>query len=371
MPEIRPLMDLVGVRPDPDFARLETVFRRDGEPDRVPVIELFADGPVMEAILGRPLWSPGLEGRRAQTHYLDALIEYQLRMGYDYVGVGGLMGFPRKENPAAPDTAELSMGERHWYNAQVVTIADEEDCDRYPWPDPAQIDPFPLRYVAGHLPPGMKIIGMGPGGVLENVMWLVGYQGLSFALVDNRAFAERVFEEVGSRLLGCVERMLEVPELAAVMLGDDMGFKTQTMISPDDLRELAFPWHRRMVEVAHSAGRPFLLHACGNLTAVMEDIIDIGFDAKHSFEDVIEPVTVAKQRWGDRIALLGGVDVDFLCRASEEQIREYVRRVLRECGPGGGYALGTGNSVANYIPARNFLTMMEEGWHSGTYPIHC
>ena len=369
--DIQPLMDLVGAEPDPDFGRLETVLRRAGEPDRVPFIELFADQPIMEAILGRPLWPRRLEGRQAQTHYLDALIEYHLRMGYDYVGVGGLMGFPRKENPSASDTAELSMGERHWYNAEVVTIANADDLANYAWPEPAKIDLFPLRYVAEHLPRGMRIIGMGPGGVLENVMWLVGYEGLSFALVDDFPFVERVFQEVGSRLLGCVERMLEVPEVAAVFLGDDMGFKTQTMISPDELRELVFPWHRRMVVAAHRAGRPFLLHACGNLTAVMEDIIDIGFDAKHSFEDVIEPVTVAKQRWGDRIALLGGADVDFLCRASEAQIREYVRRVLRECGPGGGYALGTGNSVANYIPAKNFLVMMEEGWHSATYPIHC
>jgi len=141
------------------------------------------------------------------------------------------------------------------------------------------------------------------------------------------------------------------------------------MISPDDLRELAFPWHRRMVEVAHAAGRPFLLHACGNLATVMEDIIDIGFDGKHSFEDTIEPVTVAKKRWGDRIALLGGIDLDFLCRSSHAQIRTYVRGVLRECAPGGGYALGTGNSVANYVPVANFLTMMEEGWRSGIYPI--
>ena len=371
MADFRPLLDMLGVKPDPDFGRLETVLRRSGEPDRVPFLELFADQPIMEAILGRPLHPRGLEGREAETHRLDSLIEYQARMGYDYVGVGGLMGFPRKENPSAPDTAELSMGERHWYNAQVVTIANEDDLAGYRWPDPAEIDLFPLRYVAEHLPSGMRIVGMGPGGVLENVMWLMGYEGLSFALVDNRTLVERIFHEVGSRLVDCFERMLEVPEVGALFIGDDMGFKTQTMISPGDLRELAFPWHRRMVEVAHGAGRPFLLHACGNLTSVMEDIIDIGFDAKHSFEDVIEPVTVAKTRWGDRISLLGGIDVGFLCRASQDDIRAYVRRTLRECAPGGGYALGTGNSVANYVPVANFLTMMEEGWKSGTYPIRC
>jgi len=59
--------------------------------------------------------------------------------------------------------------------------------------------------------------------------------------------------------------------------------------------------------------------------------------------------------------LLGGIDVDFLCRADEGQIRQRVRETLDACLPGGGYCLGTGNSVANYISLNNFLAMMDEG----------
>ena len=43
---------------------------------------------------------------------------------------------------------------------------------------------------------------------------------------------------------------------------------------------------------------------------------------KHSFEDVIIPMIEAKKRWGERIALFGGLDVDFLCNASVEKIKE-------------------------------------------------
>ncbi|HHX64308.1 MAG TPA: uroporphyrinogen-III decarboxylase-like protein, partial [Chloroflexi bacterium] len=108
--------------------------------------------------------------------------------------------------------------------------------------------------------------------------------------------------------------------------------------------------------------RPYLLHSCGNLSKIMDDLIfDVGIDAKHSFEDTIEDVIEAKQQYGDQIALLGGIDVDFLCRATEEQVRERVRRTLEACMPGGGYCLGTGNSVANYIPLNNYLAMVDEG----------
>ena len=90
-------------------------------------------------------------------------------------------------------------------------------------------------------------------------------------------------------------------------------------------------------------------------------IDDVRIDGKHSFEDTILPVTEAKKKYGDRIALLGGIDVDFLCRADEKAIRKRVCETLEICLQGGGYCLGTGNSVANYIPLDNYLVMLDEG----------
>ena len=94
----------------------------------------------------------------------------------------------------------------------------------------------------------------------------------------------------------------------------------------------------------------------------MDDLIDwVGIDAKHSFEDVIMPAAEAKRRYGDRIAILGGVDVDYLSRHSVDEVRAYTRKVIEECAPGGGWALGTGNSVPNYVPVENYLAMLDEG----------
>ncbi len=140
-----------------------------------------------------------------------------------------------------------------------------------------------------------------------------------------------------------------------------MGYKTQTMFSPTMLRKYVLPWHKRIAEVAHAHAKPFILHSCGNLESFMGDLIDdVGIDAKHSFEDAIVPVTDFKQQYGDRVAVLGGVDIDFLCRHTEEEVRLYTRHVLETCIPGGGYALGTGNSVANYVPVTHYVAMLEE-----------
>jgi len=74
------------------------------------------------------------------------------------------------------------------------------------------------------------------------------------------------------------------------------------------------------------------------------------------------PVWEAKRKWGDRIALLGGFDMDKLCRSTPEEVRAHTRLLIERCAVGGGWALGTGNSVADYVPAENFLAMLEVGY---------
>jgi len=173
-----------------------------------------------------------------------------------------------------------------------------------------------------------------------------------------RALADRLADFYRA----CLARVLEFDRVRAVFASDDMGFKTGLLISPADLREFVLPGHRALAEMTHAAGRPYLLHSCGNLRTIVADLLDnVRIDARHSFEDTIEDVRDAKRAYGHRVALLGGLDVDFLCRGDEAAVRRRVRETLDVCQPGGGYCLGTGNSVANYIPLDNYLAMVDEG----------
>ena len=61
------------------------------------------------------------------------------------------------------------------------------------------------------------------------------------------------------------------------------------------------------------------------------------------------------------------MDIHFLTTASVAEVEPYVSKVIEECAPGGGYALGTGNSVANYIPLVNYLEMLRVGNEKGKY----
>jgi len=144
--------------------------------------------------------------------------------------------------------------------------------------------------------------------------------------------------------------------------GDDMGFKTGPLVPPDFLRTYVLPWHKKVADLAHKNGLIYLLHACGNLDAIMPDLInDVRIDGKHSYEDEGNPVIEAKRKYGDKIAILGGVDIDKLVRMDEQSLRKHTRKIIDTCMPGGRYCLGSGNSITNYVPLQNYFAMVEEG----------
>lgn len=353
--------------PAPDFERLRKVVLRQGLPDRVPFVELFADREIMEAVLGCCLPDLDRHDRPAVEKHLDGLVRFNYLMGYDHVTVDAFIDMP-KHKLEGYDTAALKRDRRTWDNEATGPIQSWQDFETYPWPKPEDIDYYKLEYVSRILPGGMKMIYLGPGGQFVNLSELLGLTALGYWLVDDPALVQAVAEKVGNLLVSMYSTVVEMPGVGAVWLGDDLGFKTSTLISPRHLRQYIFPWHKKLAQIAHAHNLPFLLHSCGNLSRVMDDLIDVvGIDAKHSYEDVILTVSQAKQLYGSRVALLGGIDMDFLCRATPDQVREYTRRVLEACMPGGGYALGTGNSVANYIPLENYLAMLEVGRDFGRY----
>ena len=347
----------------PDCEGLLANLRRQGTPRRVHYLELFLDGEIKTAIADR--YGIGADLDVSDPHRNQRFeIELQRFLGYDYVssGVGGI-GFPRQLLPAADTTEQAGQrrGQRSWTDEHTGPIKGWAEFEAYPWPDPARIDTSALEWLSANLPDDMCLTA-GCHSVFEQVTWLMGYENLCYQLHDTPDLVDAMFARIGAILHEVARVLVQFDRVAILLGGDDMGYKTGTMIGAATLIEKSFPWHRKNAQLAHESGKLYLLHACGNLLEVMDSLIDyVGIDGRHSFEDTIEPVVLAKQRYGDRIALLGGIDVDFLCRAPERAIRQRVRDTLDVCHPGGGYCLGSGNSVTNYIPVENYLAMMDEG----------
>ena len=131
------------------------------------------------------------------------------------------------------------------------------------------------------------------------------------------------------------------------------------MLSTEMMRKLVVPWHVEIAKTIRAAGKPAILHSCGQLKDVMDDIIDtIGYQGKHSYEDKIFPVEDAYEAWHERIAILGGIDLDFVCRGEPEAIWQRSVAMLERTAGRGGYALGSGNSIPYYVPTVNYLAMI-------------
>jgi uroporphyrinogen decarboxylase len=337
-----------GERHRPCFDNLLAVLRRE-RPDRPVLYELFLNDPLYRAAAGSTRdWSD------RETMIVDQIKAWHY-LGYDYANVWQLYDFSFSR-PQHQKLQTISLND-----AQIIT--DWPSFERYAWPDPTTACVVPDTLLLRHLPPGMKLVPLGPGGVLENVIGLVGFETLCYLIADDAKLAQAIFDAVGSRLLALYERILELQSVGAVVANDDWGFKTQPMLAPDDLRRFVFPWHARIVAAAHAAGKPVILHSCGNPLSIMEDVIEgMRFDGRHSYEDAIIPVEDAYERWGRRIATIGGIDVDFLCRATPAAIRARARAMLERTAARGGYALGSGNSIPEFVPVENYLAMLSAAW---------
>jgi uroporphyrinogen decarboxylase len=308
--------------------------------------ELFKNGPLDKLVAGDEVAARYAGHPRADT----LLTIHSFRnLGYDYATIRASdFKFPVGEH-AQKNTISLN-------DAPVIT--DRASFEKYPWPELSMF-PSKLADLKGLVPDGMKLIIIGPGGVLENAIRLVGYDNLCLMIYDDPKLVEEIFAAVGRRLVDYYREAVQHDIVGAVWANDDWGFKTQTMLAPADMRRFVVPWHKKIAEVAHAAGRPTIMHCCGRLDEVYDDIIDIiRHDGKHSYEDAIEPVEQAYERLSSRIAVIGGMDVDFVCRSTPAEVYRRARAMVERSAARGSYALGTGNSVPEYVPHANYFAML-------------
>ncbi|OGF50622.1 MAG: hypothetical protein A2231_11580 [Candidatus Firestonebacteria bacterium RIFOXYA2_FULL_40_8] len=350
-------LDNIKIDSKPDFQRFLKVLKRTGKPDRVPFYELFSN--IHEQVVGDKVKKSECKDEAEYLYKLRSF--YNKRLGYDYLEVFSPYYLPSAAHKKSDEG-------RSFTQAGDSMVSTMEQFEKYPWPDLNAIKWDNFKRAGDYLPEGMKCIAMSPGGIEEAVILnIMGYEQVCTAMYEDPALLKKVFDKVGETMEYLFKGYVSYDFVGAVIISDDLGFKTQTMLPPKSLHEYVFPWYKRLIKIAHDAGRPVILHSCGNLKEIYEDLITMGIDAKHSYEDVIMPVWEFKKTYGNRITALGGFDVDKICRLTEPEVRKHARFIVDNAAKEGGYAMGTGNSVANYVNIQNFLAMLEETFNYGKY----
>ena len=334
----------------PDYRHFEAVMRNE-RPSRLPLYEHIVSPAIMEQIMGVRFAELEEGNTRDQAEYFRHHCRFFEAMTYDTVSYEVCV------SNVLPGHMAICGGQG--------PVQSRADFEAYPWRD------LPARYwqsarprfdaLVASLPPGMRAVGGVGNGVFELAESLVGLEYLPFLEVDDPELYADLFRAVGDlmceiwgefmRRYGC--------HFAACRFGDDLGFRSSLLTNPTTVRNHILPQYRRVIEIVHGGGRPFLWHSCGCIFEIMDDVIALGIDAKHSNEDAIAPFGRWIAEYGGRIALLGGFDMDFLCSKTETEVYEAVReqgKAFRASMQ--GYALGSGNSIPDYVPVANYRAMI-------------
>ncbi len=290
---------------------------------------------------------------------MDLSLEFSKAAGYDYVTVYPLVPLVRTRarhtaNPQQKDKV------RAWQDEHSGLITSRKEFEAFPWPSTDRISLLAVDFLAPKMPEGMKVMVFYLG-IFEDLKLLMGFENMAIESIEEPELLGDILERLTVLAEAAVEKSAAHPAVGAVFYAEDMGFKTGTMLSPAWMKEWVIPRHKRIAEACKKHGKPFLFHSCGRIYALMEDLIeDVGIDGFHSFQDGIEPVESFYEKYGDRISILGGLDVDLLARGTEEQVRRRARQILDACGDTGGYCMGSGNSVTNYCRVENYYAMLDE-----------
>lgn len=331
-----------------DIEQFKLTLRR-GKADYVPLAELGIHPSIKAKYIGRPVVS------------LQNDVEFWHTAGYDYIKLQPIADF----NPGrlflqdATNTTFNADGTvfRKWATEGKGSVTDWQSFEQYRFPHREDFDYSNFEKVRRLLPEGFGVVGQ-YGDIFTMVWELMGFEQFSLALYDNPDLVAKLFDIIGDLVLSMFEYFAQNDVVDVMWYSDDIAYVSGPMLSPQVFRQYFFPWLKKIGDLARKYNKPLIYHTDGKLDVLMEDIIACGVDALHPIEPKAMALADVKARWGDRLCLIGHVDVDLLARGTPEDIRQKVKENIEAAAYNGGYCLGSGNSIPEYIPFENYMAML-------------
>ncbi len=337
---------------EPDFRNIVAA-ANNKRPERLPLYEHIICPTIMENILDVKFADMEKGDSSDLNEFFAQYCRFWKEMTYDTVSYEVCV-------------TEVLPGGGALLGETKGVIQNRADFDTYPWADLPRIlwETACPRFdaLANNMLPGMKAVGGIGNGVFEISEDLVGFQQLCYMQFDDPELFSDLFKKIGELLADLWKTLLDkYPDLFCVCrTGDDMGYKSQTLLAPGTIISHIVPQYSQIVRHIHDAGLPYLMHSCGCIFDVMDRFIDIGIDAKHSNEDVIAPYDRWIEDYGDRIGMFGGIDTDNVCRMKPDELYEFViKEGTRFRKKAKGFAIGSGNSIPDYVPVDGYLAMIK------------
>lgn len=201
-------------------------------------------------------------------------------------------------------------------------------------------------------------------GIFPTILSM-GLENFSVALYENRSFVEQVLDRYCDWMVAVAERICRL-DFDVFVSTDDMAFNSAPFFSPEVFRGLVLPRYRR---VAEKITIPWIIHSDGNILPFLDDLMELGIVGIHPIEKGAMDIRDLKRRYGRRLCLLGNVDLNILGLGTLQEVETEVHELIRDVGPGGGYIVTSGNSLAGYLRPENVIRLSETVQKYGGYPL--
>ncbi len=335
----------------PNYTHLLDVLH-NRRPKRLPLYEHHIDAPFISKALGEEL-VPGGNNKKDLEDYYRKVIGFWKVHTYDAFDYEAAI-------------CDIFPGHGAIMGGMAGPIQTRADFNNYPFDEIPNIfwevyTPH-LEAIRSVLPPGMKAYGGCGYGIFESAQDLVGFENLCLMQFMDPELFKDLFNKIGQLYSTLwTEMVRDYSDIFVFFrMGDDLGHKTSTMLAPDTIIKHILPQYKKVIDIVHASGKKFLLHSCGNIFSIMDDLIEIGIDAKHSNEDQIAPFDKWIDDYNDKIGLFGGIDLNTLILNTYDGVfEEVLENGLRYRNKAKGFGLGSGNSIPEYVPVEGFQAMID------------
>lgn len=196
-------------------------------------------------------------------------------------------------------------------------------------------------------------------------MLSMGLERFSIALYDNLSMIEDLLDRYCDWAIAVASHVCDMG-FDVFVTTDDIAYKTSPFFSREVFQELMLPRYRCLVD---ALSLPWIFHSDGNILPFLDDLVDLGVTGVHPIEDGAMDIRIVKKEYGDKLCLLGNVNLNLLGLDTPEAVDREVRSLIRDVGPGGGYMVTSGNSLAGYLKPENVIAMSEAVQKYGKYPL--
>jgi len=213
------------------------------------------------------------------------------------------------------------------------------------------------------------IIGSCQISIFEAAWYLRGMDQIMMDMITDPDYVHALMDKVMEFPRVACRRFIELG-VDMVWLGDDVAGQQGMLLSPELWRTFLKPRYARLFAEFKELNPDIRIayHSCGNCMAVLEELADIGLDVINPIQPAaLDPATV-KQRFGKRLTLFGGLDVQHLMPfGTPDEVRRKVVELCEVCGRDGGYILAPAHHIQSDTPTQNIMALYEAGSRTETF----